>query len=171
MQPLKPGRLKPCGPSRCLFHPACTQLPHFYSPFFLFLPPRWLASQPPTSVHRLRRIREWNNVLRLIICSIKLNHISADSLAQVGTSDQLDECFVMNGCHLTPVRLFFGSQLPHCGEEKVLLKLNSVRIDCNICSILYSAPSGTLTSPLTPASFLTDMTSCAAVAARIHTGC
>lgn len=102
------SHVDPAGASSALFSGYINPPILFLLPFFIFLPLPSLAnlSHPPTSAYQLGRIRERNNVLRRIICSIKPNHISADSFfTQVGALDQLDEC-LMKGCYLTPVRHF-----------------------------------------------------------------
>lgn len=88
------SHVDPAGVSSTLF--LHTQNPLFllHSSIFLPLPVLASLSHPPTSAYQLRRIREQNNVLRQIICSIKPNHISTDSFTQVGALDQLDECLM-----------------------------------------------------------------------------
>lgn len=96
----------------------------------------------------------------LITLALTLSHRSAHSISWLSASCA-DEWMSSNVC-----QALFNSQLAYGNGEEVALNLNSISIDCNICVISFSFSSsrcGVLTSPLTPVSFLTDTTSCAAV--------
>lgn len=140
---------------------------------FLLLPMLASLSHPPTSVYHLRRIREQNNILRRIICRIKPINVSTDSFRLIHliswTSVSCgNEWMLSNAC-----QTHLNSLLAYGREEEVAWMLNSFSIDWQDCVMfvcflggffyIHLIHCGVVKYQLTPASFLTDMTSCASV--------